>query len=741
MSIEVFPTSDGKQTAAGAPPDPITAEVVRCAYDNIAEEMALVLVRTSGSPALTEAKDFSTIVFNRAGEQIGSAGYILLHLASSRIAVEALVEQRGDEIEPGDAYICNDPHTNGALHQADVGIIMPIFLDKELIGWTFANAHLIDVGGASLGGMAPTAYDCFEEAVRFPLTRIAKNGIIDPEWERFVGLNFRAPVPFVNDVRSLIAACRAGGERVLALADEYGVETLETISAHNMNLSEQALKARISELPSGVSSTHEWVEYDGRGTPELYELFAEMRAENGTLNFRFSGREQVPCFINGAQGGIEGNTISPILVMLAYDIPFNEGIWRCINIDRGEPGTIVNPVNPAPVSNAHMETGAKIARMVSTLISDACSASDSSLLRSRAAGQASSASTGTAWFGTNREGNLSVFFPMDLAVAIGGPAQTVADGQDVYGYQSTLSIGFPDIETHELSEPVLILWRRLNVNSGGPGQRRGGQGLDSSWILWGGGDHSCFSFQSCCELPGRGYGGGFPGGAGFNHLIRGSNIRSLIEEGKIPTSADQVDGTLDPMPGKGSNIPFRNDEVYFGKSCGGGGLGDPFLRPPDFVHKDVLEGRVTQEVAEKIYGAQFNEGGGIDHDGTWRKRDEVRSNRVSTKKVPLKTDNSLSGQFGAVPLEKHWVCSNCRTPISPIATPWKSTIEPQRNELVAIFEESGQFVRAREDKPVIFAERFCSNCGALLSTDLEVTGDTRTPSGFVFKNATDAKSH
>ena len=183
--------------------------------------MALVLVRTSGSPALTEAKVFSTIVFNRAGEQIGSAGYILLHLASSRIAVEALVEQRGDEIEPGDAYICNDPHTNGALHQADVGIIMKILLDKELIGWTFANAHLIDVGGASLGGMAPTAYDCFEEAVRFPLTRIAKNGIIDPEWERFVGLNFRAPVPFVNDVRSIIAACRAGGERVLALADEY----------------------------------------------------------------------------------------------------------------------------------------------------------------------------------------------------------------------------------------------------------------------------------------------------------------------------------------------------------------------------------------------------------------------------------------------------------------------------------------------------------------------------------------
>ena len=741
MSTEFFSTNDGKQATAGAPPDPITAEVVRCAYDNIAEEMALVLVRTSGSPALTEAKDFSTIVFNRAGEQIGSAGYVLLHLASSRIAVEALVEQRGDEIEPGDAYICNDPHTNGALHQADVGIIMPIFEEKELIGWTFANAHLIDVGGASLGGIAPTAYDCFEEAVRFPLTRIAKNGFIDPEWERFVGLNFRAPVPFVNDVRSLIAACRAGGERVLALVDEYGVETLEEISAHNMNLSEQALRARIAELPEGISSTHEWVEYDGRGTPELYELFAEMRAENGTLNFRFSGREQVPCFINGAQGGIEGNTISTILTMLAYDIPFNEGIWRCINIDRGEPGTIVNPVNPAPVSAAHMETGAKIARMVSTLISDACSASNADLLRSRAAGQASSASTGTAWFGTNREGNLSVFFPMDLSVAIGGPAQTVADGQDVYGYQSTLSIGFPDVETHELSEPVLFLWRRLNVNSGGAGQRRGGQGLDSSWILWGGGDHSCFSFQSCCEVPARGYGGGLPGGAGFNHLIRSSNIRDLINKGKLPTSADQVEGALDPMPGKGSNIPFRIDEMYFGKSCGGGGLGDPFLRLPELVQKDVDEGRVTLDVAETIYGAKFNERGKINQDETWSNRDKIRSTRLSTKRVPLKSESSLTEQFGAVPIDKNWACSNCQSTISPITTHWKSAIEPQRSELVNIFKTSGQFVRARKDKPLIFAERFCPNCGTLLSTDLEVDGENRTPSGFVFDENTAEQSH
>ena len=43
--------------------DPITAEVIRAAFDNITNEMSLVLLRTSGSPVLTESKDFSTVLW------------------------------------------------------------------------------------------------------------------------------------------------------------------------------------------------------------------------------------------------------------------------------------------------------------------------------------------------------------------------------------------------------------------------------------------------------------------------------------------------------------------------------------------------------------------------------------------------------------------------------------------------------------------------------------------------------
>lgn len=130
-------TSAAAQTASGDY-DPITAEVIRSAFDNITTEMSLVLLRTSGSPVLTESKDFSTVLFDADLNQIGSSGYILLHMASSRRGVEAVARARvPDDIQPGDAFICNDPHTSGALHQGDVGIVMPIFYRDELVGWTF----------------------------------------------------------------------------------------------------------------------------------------------------------------------------------------------------------------------------------------------------------------------------------------------------------------------------------------------------------------------------------------------------------------------------------------------------------------------------------------------------------------------------------------------------------------------------------------------------------------------------
>ena len=717
---------------AGEPPDPITAEVVRCAYENIAHEMALVLIRTSGSPVLTEAKDFCTIVFNAKGDQIGTAGYILLHLASSRIAVRRLIELRGESVKPGEAYICNDPYTDGALHQADVGIVMPIFHDGGLIGWTFSNAHLLDVGGNSLGGMSPEAYDCFEEAVRFPLICIARDGVIDQSWKDFIMMNFRVPVSFLSDVRSLIAACRTGAGRVSKLTDEYGRATLERICEHNTRLSEEAFRDRIARLPAGVARSYDWVEYDGRGENRLFPVSLELEVKDRTLHFRLRGCEQTQTFVNAARAGAEGNIMSAVQCMLAYDIPFNEGIWRCLDIDRGEPGTIVNPRVPAPVSNSHIETGGRIARMAAAVISQVCHASQDDLLRGRVAGACASCSTGTAWFGINKRGELGVFFPMDLAASGGGGAQTVGDGQDVYGYQCTLGIAIPDVEVHELNDPFLILWRRFHSNSGGAGRYRGGLGIDEGFMLRGGGPHACTSFVSTTELPPRGFGGGYPGGVGMNHIIRNSNIAADLARGQLPAGPGDVGGTVERIPSKASNVPFVPGDVYWGFSPGAGGLGDPFLRPPEAVQEDLDEGRITPPAAREFYGVDVGEDERVDVGGTWTRREALRAEIVVGKRRALHQVSVLSDAGGVRPHGDHWVCGHCAGAIAPLNANWKAAVFVRRRPVAEVFAAAGTSVRARDHEAAILAEHFCGDCGALLAVDVEIEGQERGPTVFEF---------
>ena len=719
--------------------DPITAEVIRCAFDNIADEMAIVLLRTSGSPVLTEAKDFSAVVFDAAGRQIGTAGYVLAHLASSRIAIQEIMKQRLDgDLEPGDLFACNDPYSAGALHQGDVGIVMPIHHDGNLIGWAFTNAHLIDVGGASISGMAPTAHDCFEEAIRFPGVRVGRGGVLDQEWARFIGANVRVPVSFINDVRSLVAACHAGARRMRGLVDEYGIAALDRYIDHNIGLTEMAFRERIAQLPDGVAHTYDWVEYDGRGSADLHAVFCDMTIDDDRLKFSFSGVAQVAAFVNATPSAVAGaGVMTPIVCMLAYDIPFNEGIWNCIEIDTGEPGTIVNPRVPAPVSNAHMETGIRLGRMVAEAISLACGLSNTPCLRGRVAGQAPSAGAGAAWFGMKNENELTVFFPLDNLVAIGGGAQTTGDGQDLYGYQATLAVSFPDVEVHELVDPFFVLWRRFAVNSGGAGRHRGGMAMEQGYTLWGADHFGGSVFMAAVELPARGFAGGYPGGAGRSAVIRGSDVLTQIGAGRLPCAPEKLNGELDILPAKASNVPLGRGDVYWAISSGGGGLGDPFHRPPERVAQDVAEKRITRSAAETLYGAVVTEENGalaVDVAATWTNRDRIRADLVPAKRCPLKEVSASDAWAGVTVGDRRWVCGHCGADLGSTGRSWKDGVPYRQRSLADMFEAAQIPIRRRHEQPACIGERYCPECASRLSADIEVEQAERVPPGFVFES-------
>src|SRR5579862_6315521 len=182
--------------------DVISAEVHRKALENLTHEMAIALVRTSGSPVVTDAFDFVTCLLDTTPEHLGFAAYVLLHFGTSLIGtkvVAEMVRETGD-LRPGDGWIVNDPHSGGAAHQGDVAVIMPMFHQAEHMGWGFVNIHVLDIGGAGSQGIAPMVYDVFGEGVLMNGVRAIRNGAIEPEWEKFLSANVRAPGPVLNDL-------------------------------------------------------------------------------------------------------------------------------------------------------------------------------------------------------------------------------------------------------------------------------------------------------------------------------------------------------------------------------------------------------------------------------------------------------------------------------------------------------------------------------------------------------------
>jgi N-methylhydantoinase B len=65
---------------------------------------------------------------------------------------------------------------------------------------------------------------------------------------------------------------------------------------------------------------------------------------------------------------------------------------------------------------------------------------------------------------------------------------------------------------------------------------------------------------------------------------------------------ERANGSLEQLAPKQTQIPLMPGDVFIMRTSGGGGLGLPADRQPDLVRRDVLNGRVSAESAERDYG-------------------------------------------------------------------------------------------------------------------------------------------
>jgi N-methylhydantoinase B len=607
--------------------DPIDFEILRHRLWAINDESSTTVRLVSGSPIATEIGDMNTSLMDAKGDAFVVGCYSLAKASTMTAVVRDILENYKDNpgIREGDAFICNDPYV-GAQHQNDVALVMPVFVDDELIAWTGAELHLIDVGGPTAGQVQIGAQDIFGEAPLIAPVKILEGDQIRQDVEREYLRRSRLPELVGLDLRAKLAAATVGRRRLQEVAEEYGTKTLCDAMADILDYAEARFRQRVSKLPDGTWRHRTYIEF----ADEIFTVCAALRKHGDELTFDFTGTsKQAPATINATLEALEAIACGNLCLLLCWGLPWcPSAIGRAVNIVT-EPGTLVDANWPAGVSKSTTTTLWALGKTMTVLVGKMLLCSEDHEDRAMASWQG--ALLLEELFGLKPDGSKFGGTMLDT-MAGGSGARSGVDGIDTGGYIGSVRISIGNVESSEAEYPILYLWRREQADSGGPGTFRGGNGISLAYV-----PHTVDEISTKIvhgigvEQPmSSGISGGYPGTPNSAVLMRDTDVWSKFRDGVIPQEPDELDGKPEHLPPIIQTRQGGND-VYFSVATGGGGFGDPILRDPDLVLKDVEKGAVTMSHAATAYGVvleQHDDGLKINIDKTGKQRAAICAERA-----------------------------------------------------------------------------------------------------------------
>ena len=102
----------------------IELELFRHLLVSIAEEMGVVLRKTSYSANIKERRDYSCAVYDARGETVAMGDHMPVHLGAMPLSVRAAMD--AFDLQPGDVALVNDPF-RGGTHLPDITAVAPVF--------------------------------------------------------------------------------------------------------------------------------------------------------------------------------------------------------------------------------------------------------------------------------------------------------------------------------------------------------------------------------------------------------------------------------------------------------------------------------------------------------------------------------------------------------------------------------------------------------------------------------------
>ncbi len=231
--------------------DPITFEVIKNALASIADEMALVLMRSAYSQVVRDSMDYSTALCDRDGRVVAQGLTLAVQLGAFPDLMRHVVEAFGADTQEGDVFIANDPYGSGGQHLPDIYVVKPIFLDGKLEGYATTMAHHCDVGGITPGSVAMHATEIFQEGLRLPLLKLYEGGVENRTLFKIIEKNTRQPVEVLGDLRAQIAACHAAEKGLTELLVKYGAAALHAYLEALHDDAERLMRMEIAAIPDG----------------------------------------------------------------------------------------------------------------------------------------------------------------------------------------------------------------------------------------------------------------------------------------------------------------------------------------------------------------------------------------------------------------------------------------------------------------------------------------------------------
>lgn len=556
--------------------DPFTLEIVKDSLIAIGDEMFYALARTSMSPIIYEVLDYASGLTDAKGQLLTQGNGVTGFIGMLSFMVKQTLKKfnKQGDLKPGDIVIINDPYGGGGSHLSDVGLVMPIFNEGEIIAFSANKAHWTEVGGKDPGSFTNDATEIFQEGLQFPCVKLFEEGKINQALVDIIQSNVRFPDLSLGDMWAQVAALRTGERRMKELCEKHSKDVVLASVDYLLDHGEQMSRKELSRLSKGTYEATDYVDDDGMGNgPFKIQVKVKITDDQFICDFRGS-HPQVMGPVNSSYTGLVSAVRTLFLAVTNPSQDANDGVFRPLEIITDK-RAIFAAERPAPVSIywESMYAGADLIwKALAPVLPDRLTAGH---LLSVCAVTLS---------GNHHESNEPFLI---VEPSVGGWG--AADGQD--GARGQFCIGDGEtynvpVEVAETRYGVMVDEYSLRNDGAGAGEYIGGSGVIRSY-------KALTDNQMITVTFGRNK--FVPWGAKGGH--KGSPNQFVVEK---------ANGEVDGPYGIYARYPLNKGDVVKLITATGGGYGDPFKRPPEKVAEDCKNGYISSEQAETNFGVIIN---------------------------------------------------------------------------------------------------------------------------------------